>query len=70
MKKLVNRLYYQLPNYKKVNFKAYTNSFQGCPGGDAQPERKKPSHVQGHVNRAEEFLKDAQLNYLSFVKSG
>ena len=37
---------------------------------DAQRERKKPRHVQGHVNKTAKFWKGAQSNYLSFVGSG
>ena len=42
-------------NYKKVNLKAYIINFQGCPKEDAQYKRKKPSSIQDHVNKAEEF---------------
>ena len=55
----------------KGNVKGSTSSLyqQLCRlpwGGDAQRERKKPSHVQGHVNKAEEFWKGVQSIYLSF----
>ena len=55
---------------KRVNLKAYTISSDDCPGGDAQRKQKKLSHVQGYMNKAEEFWKGTQLNYLSFVGSG
>ena len=59
-----------LASCKRVNLKACTNSSEGCPKRDAQRERKKPSHVQGHVNQAEEFWEGVQSIYLSFVGSG
>ena len=42
-------------SYKRFNLKAYINSSDNCLGEDTQREKKKPSHMQGHVNKAEEF---------------